>query len=213
MHRLAVGLLLAAAASLAAAQPVSVRVSGMFGPKALIVVDGATPKMVAPGESYQGIKVLSAHDGVVRVEIDGRTHELRVGAAPISIDLGAAARAERVVLPADGNGRFFTEGRINGKPIPMLIDTDTAVVTLSEAVAGKLGLSYQVGRRVTTTTVNGPAFGWLIKLDALGVGETVTQGVDAVVIPGELPVVLLGNNFLARFSVRRDSDRLTLLRR
>lgn len=209
MRGLELALLLTAAAGLAQAQSVSV--SGMLGPKALIVIDGGTPRALAPGESYQGIKVIATRGDMARVEIDGRPHELRVGATPVSI--GPGPNAQRIVLTADGSGHFFTQGSINQKPAPMLIDTGASVVTLSEMVARQLGLSYQDGRRAMATTANGPAFGWLIKIDQLGVGDTVTRGVDAVVIPGELPMVLLGNNFLSGFSMRRDADRMTLLRR
>ena len=204
-------LMLAGAAGLAPAQ--SVGVHGMLGPKALIVIDGGTPKAVAPGETYQGIKVLSTRGDRAMVQIDGRTHELRVGATPVSIGGPGAADVQRIVLTADGSGHFFTQGSINNKPAQMLIDTGASVVTLSEMVAKQLGLSYQGGRRVQTTTANGPAFGWLIKLDQLRIGDVLTYGVDAVVIPGELPMVLLGNSFLTRFSMRRDADQMTLLRR
>ncbi len=194
-----------------AASAQSVSLHGMLGPKALIVIDGGTPKALGPGETYQGIKLISTRRDVARVEIDGRAHELRVGATPVSI--GPRPETQRIVLSADGNGHFFTQGSINHQPVQMLVDTGASVVTLSEMVATRLGLSYQGGRRALATTANGPAFGWLLKLDNLRVGDTVSHGVDAVVIPGELPMVLLGNSFLSRFSMRRDADRLTLLRR
>lgn len=211
MRGLFLGLMLAGATGLAAAQTVSVH--GMLGPKALIVIDGGTPRAVAPGESYQGIKVLSTRGDRATLQIDGRTHELRVGATPVSIGGAGAPDAQRIVLTADGSGHFFTQGSINNRPAQMLVDTGASVVTLSEAVAKTLGLNYSSGRRVQTTTANGPAFGWLIKLDQLRVGDVTSYAVDAVVIPGELPMVLLGNSFLTRFSMRRDADQMTLLRR
>ena len=71
MRGLILAVMLAGAAGLAPAQ--SVGVHGMLGPKALIVIDGGTPKAVAPGETYQGIKVLSTRGDRATVQIDGRT--------------------------------------------------------------------------------------------------------------------------------------------
>lgn len=211
MRGLIVGLALAGTACLAQAQTVSVH--GMLGPKALIVIDGGTPRALGPGESFQGIKLLSTRGDLAVVQIDGRTQELRVGATPVSIGSAGMPAAQRIVLTADGSGHFFTLGSINNRPAQMLVDTGASVVTLSEAVARQLGLNYSDGRRVQTTTANGPAFGWLLKIDSLRVGDVVSYGVDAVVIPGELPMVLLGNSYLTRFSMRREADQLTLLRR
>ena len=204
-------LLLAGLAGAAAAQTVSLQ--GMFGPKALLVIDGGTPKALAPGEEYQGVKLLSARRDEAVVEIDGQQHQLKVGATPVSVDQPHRPGGQRIVLTADGNGHFFTQGSINSKPVQMLVDTGASVVTMSEMVARPLGLNYEKGRRVTTTTANGPAFGWLIKLDNLRVGDVTAHNVDTVVIPGELPMVLLGNSYLSRFNLRRDAGQLTLMRR
>jgi len=46
-----------------------------------------------------------------------------------------------------------------------------------------------------------------------GVGDVQLFGAQAVVSPQPMPVVLLGNSFLSRFSMRRDSDQLVLERR
>jgi len=204
-------LLLAGLASAAQAQTVTLQ--GMLGPKALLVVDGGTPKALAPGESFQGVKLLSTKRDEAVVEIDGKTHQLKVGATPVNIDSPARQGGQRIVIAADGDGHFFTQGSINSKPVRFLVDTGASVVTMSEMVAKPLGLDYEKGRRVQTVTANGPAFGWLLKLDNLRVGDVTAHGVDTVVIPGELPMVLLGNSYLSRFNLRRDAGQLTLMRR
>ena len=40
-----------------------------------------------------------------------------------------------------------------------------------------------------------------------------THNVDAAVLPGSMPYILLGNSFLGRFQMKRDNDMLTLTRR
>jgi len=44
------------------------------------------------------------------------------------------------------------------------------------------------------------------------VGDVQVYNVDAVVVPNSMGMVLLGNSFLSRFSMKRDSDRMTLER-
>jgi aspartyl protease family protein len=45
------------------------------------------------------------------------------------------------------------------------------------------------------------------------VGEVEVSNVDAIVMPAQMPYVLLGNSFLSRFQMRRDNDVLRLERR
>jgi aspartyl protease family protein len=52
-----------------------------------------------------------------------------------------------------------------------------------------------------------------LSLRAVRVGEVEVANVDAMVIPAQMPYILLGNSFLGRFQMRRDSDVLRLERR
>jgi len=49
-----------------------------------------------------------------------------------------------------------------------------------------------------------------LMLSSVRVGEVEVGNVAAVVLPAEMPMVLLGNSFLNRFSMRRDSDVMRL---
>ena len=42
------------------------------------------------------------------------------------------------------------------------------------------------------------------------IGDVEVRNVEAIVIPGQMSHVLLGNSFLTRFQMRRDNDILTL---
>ena len=44
-------------------------------------------------------------------------------------------------------------------------------------------------------------------------GDVEVAGVEAVVSPQSMPYVLLGNSFIGRFSMRRDSDQMVLEKR
>ncbi|RYF32654.1 MAG: TIGR02281 family clan AA aspartic protease, partial [Comamonadaceae bacterium] len=72
---LALVLLLLAAA---AAHGQSVAVQGVLGGKALLVVDGSAPKTVAAGETWKGVKVVSAAGDQAVLEVGGKRQTVRV---------------------------------------------------------------------------------------------------------------------------------------
>ena len=78
------------AAGACAAQAQSVALQGMLGTKALLMVDGGAPKAVAPGESHQGVKVLSTTRDQAVVDIGGQRRTLQLGEAPASFGGGNA---------------------------------------------------------------------------------------------------------------------------
>jgi aspartyl protease family protein len=62
-------------------------------------------------------------------------------------------------------------------------------------------------------TANGQALGYLLTLNSVRIGDVEVQNVEAIVSQQSMPYVLLGNSFLTRFSMRRDSDQMVLERR
>jgi aspartyl protease family protein len=209
----ALGLGLALVAGAAPAQ--SVALSGMLGNKALLMVDASAPHGVAPGDTYQGVNVVSTSGDQAVVEIRGRRQTLRVGDAPASFGgAGAAAASGRTITIAAGSdGHFTAAGSINGRPVQFMVDTGASVVGMSVSEAERVGLNYQAGQAVRMGTANGVTQGWRVRLDSVRVGDVEVAGVDAVVMPQPMTYVLLGNSFLARFQMRRKNDMMTLQRR
>ena len=109
----------------------TVGLSGMLGGKALVIVDGGTPKTVAVGDTFKGVKIVSTQGDHAVVEIGGKQHTLRVGDAPANVGGGAGSGASgsRIVLTAGGGGHFFTMGQINGRSTNMVVDTGATAVT------------------------------------------------------------------------------------
>ncbi|WP_249931142.1 TIGR02281 family clan AA aspartic protease [Ramlibacter sp. 2FC] len=200
------------ASSVALAQ--SVALQGMFGGKALLIVDGGTPRTLAPGESHQGVKLLSTSGEQAVVEFGGRRHTLRVGDAPASVGgSGPRGSGGRIVLSAGSGGHFTTQGAINGRAVQFMVDTGATAVGLSVADAERIGLDYRGGRPVRMNTANGVTQGWQLKLASVRIADVEVYEVDAVVTPQGMPYVLLGNSFLSRFQMRRDNEQMTLERR
>lgn len=208
-----VAALLAAACSLAAATE-SVSLQGMLGNRALLIVNGAPPKGVAPGEAHMGVKVLSTLGDQAVLEIDGKRHTLRVGDAPANVGGPmVASRGTRIVLAAGSGGHFITPGAINGKPVNFLVDTGATTVALGAMEAQRLGIEFRNGQAGQASTANGVVPSWRIKLASVRIGDVEVREVDASVLSGSMPYVLLGNSFLNRFQMKRENDQLVLERR
>jgi aspartyl protease family protein len=126
---------------------------------------------------------------------------------------GAKLRASRFVLPAGPGGHFMTDGQINGRTVQFMVDTGATTIAMSVADAKRIGLEYQNGQTVQMSTANGVTQGWRVTLNTVRVGDVMVSGVEAVVSPGGMPYVLLGNSFLSRFQMNRNNDQMVLERR
>lgn len=192
----------------------SVTLAGSMGSnKALLLIDGQ-PQMLVVGGSARGVTLHRLGDGEAEVEVAGRRLPLRLGAVPSRV--GAAARADgdtEIVLAIGPGGHFNGAGSINGKSVTFMVDTGATTIALSQSEANRIGLDWKRGRPGTSHTANGPVPVYAVNLSSVRVGTVEIANVAAVVLPSDMPQVLLGNSFLNRFSMRRDSDVMRLEKR
>ncbi len=191
----------------------SVALSGVMGSKALLVIDGGTPKAVAAGEAHQGIKVISVAGEQAVLDIKGQRVNMRVGDAPVS--QGArpgGTNGSRIVLTQGSGGHFFAQGLVNGRTVQFMVDTGATTIALGASDAKRMGIDYQKGQPVRMGTANGVAQGWLIKLNRVKIADVEVYEVDAVVGP-DMPYALLGNSFLSRFNMNKTIDQMVLEKR
>lgn len=208
------------AAALLAASPAWAQPSGgpvvsfngsLGGKAALLLIDGE-PRTVAIGQRVRGVQLLSLDEDRIVIEIGGRRQTLVLGASPGRVGDGAAAPSSgrQIVLSSGLGGHFTTIGSINGRSTQFLVDTGATSVSLSQAEAERIGLRFRDGRRVMTQTANGTVPAHVLSLATVRVAEVEVRNVEAIVVPGQMSHVLLGNSFLTRFQMRRDNDILTL---
>ena len=196
-----------------AAGPV-VALSGILGTKALLVIDGSAPKLLAPGDSHRGVKVVSAQGDSATIDIAGQRQTLRVGGAPVSVGQPIATpNGARIVLSADSGGHFMSQGHINSRPVQFLVDTGATAIGISVADAERIGLEYKKGEPVNVGTANGVARGWRIRLASVRLNDVEVREVEAVVTPNTMPFVLLGNSYLSRFQMTRNNEQMVLEKR
>jgi aspartyl protease family protein len=204
--------LLAAVAMAHAAS--SVMLTGTIGSRAILIVNGAPPKTVAVGESFQGVKLVSLQAEQAVVESEGKRVTLRMD-TPVSIggNGGGSSGGTRIVLPADSRGHYMTQGAINGRTVTFMLDTGATTIALSAADAQRIGLDYSKGQPVQMSTANGVSQGYRLRLRSVRVGDVEVYDIDAIVSEQPMPFVLLGNSFINRFSMRRDADQMVLEKR
>lgn len=192
----------------------SVMLTGTIGSRAILIVDGSAPKTVAVGETFQGVKLLSMAAEQATVEAGGKRVALRMD-QPVSIggNGGGGGGGTRIVLPVSSGGHFMTQGAINGRSVNFMLDTGATTVALSAADAQRIGLDFSKGQPVRVNTANGVAQGWRVRLNSVRVGDVEVYEVEAIVSQQPMPYVLLGNSFISRFSMRRDSDQMVLEKR
>ena len=199
----------------ATAQSQSITLTGMVGSKALLIVDGSAPKIVATGEDFKGVKVISTQGDSAVLMVGGKRLNVRVGDSPASVgeQSGSKSSGSKIVLNAGDGGHFLATGSINGKSAQFMVDTGATTVAMGAAEAQRMGIDYTGGKPVRMNTANGQTLGYLLTLNTVRIGDVEVQNVDAIVSQQSMPYVLLGNSFLTRFSMRRDNDQMVLERR
>ena len=196
----------------AVAQPGSVSFNGSLGQKAALLLIDGEPRTVAVGNVVAGVKLISLEDNRANVEYGGRRHVLMLGASPGRVGEATPApfSGRQIVLSAGPGGHFTTNGAINGQATQFLVDTGATSISISQVEAERMGLRFREGRRLMTQTANGAVPAYQVQLASVRVGDVEVRNVDAIVIPGQMSHVLLGNSYLNRFQMRRDNESLTL---
>lgn len=185
----------------------SVYLVGTIGSRAILVIDQAPPKTLAVGQSHKGVEVLFVGSDQAEVAVNGEHTVLHLGQMPMQ----AKVDRPRLVLHANAQGHFLTDGLLNGRPVTFLIDTGASLVSMSADLAKNLGINYEQAQRVVkVNTANGEIEGWLIELDSVRIGNLSQHNVSALVMPQSLPYVLLGNSFLSGLHLTRQAQTMTI---
>lgn len=204
---LAASLLLYANAALAA----DISVVGLFPNKAVLVVDGGSPKTYSAGTSIaEGIRLISTDASTATIEVNGKRQTIAIGG---HVNRTTSNERASVTLQADGSGHYFVQGQIDGGTVRMLLDTGATVIAVPAAEAARLGINYRQGRIAYMNTANGTVPAYRVKLNTVKVGNIVINQVDAVVMEQGLSVILLGMSFLNRTEMRREGTQMVLTKR
>ena len=197
---------------LASVHAADIGVVGLFPGKAVIVVDGNSPKIFAVGSSVvDGVKLVAVDNASATIESKGKREILAMGQHTHRSALGGNTS---ITLQADTRGHFKVLGQINGgSSVEMLVDTGASLIVMPASEAKRLGIDYKKGRIGRASTANGIVNMYVIRLDSVKIGDVELNQVDAAIQEEGLPFTLLGMSFLNRMEMRRDGDQMVLTKR
>ncbi|MEK8034154.1 retropepsin-like aspartic protease [Ideonella sp. DXS29W] len=190
----------------------SVVLSGTLGSsKAILIIDGQM-RTVGVGQTMGGVTLRSLGNDEAVVLIDGKPFALRLGASPVSLGGGGGGGGggREIVLPVGPGGHFMANGTINGKSANFMVDTGATTIAMGAADAQRLGLRYDGGRRGMANTAGGNVPMYEVNLNSVRIGDVEVYNLSAGVVQANMPYILLGNNYLSRFNMRRDGDTMRL---
>lgn len=193
----------------------TVSMAGSIGDsKALLMINGA-PHTLAVGTTVKGVTLKRVMPGQAEVEIAGKALLVTMGGAPASVGGGGGggATGREILIAAGPGGHFVTSGQINGKPVQFMVDTGATTVAMGRGEAERLGIDWKSGQRSLAQTAGGVVASYGVQLTSVRIGDVEVFGVNATILPAEMPVVLLGNSFLSRFAMRRDANVMKLEKR
>jgi aspartyl protease family protein len=191
----------------------SVSIYALFNDKAILLVDGNRRVLKAGEESPEGVRLISAStasDEAV-IEVGGKRSVLKLG---VVISAFTASARASTTLWAGSNGFFHADGSINGVPLTFLVDTGANAIAMNIATAQRVGIDYKKGQPGIAKTASGFIKIYGLTLESVKIGEIELHNVEAGVIEGPQPdTPLLGMSFLGRLEMRRDGDKMELIKK
>ncbi|MGQ5491003.1 hypothetical protein ACUH78_19385, partial [Thauera sp. ZXT1-4] len=94
-----------------------VELAGVFGKRAVLVVNGGAPQTLSVGQtSREGVKLVEVANPAATIEVEGQRRRVSLGEAPLrlSVAAGPESAAQTLRLPPDGQGHYWTQGAVNG---------------------------------------------------------------------------------------------------
>jgi aspartyl protease family protein len=112
---------------------------------------------------------------------------------------GTQTGPETIAYTAQADGHYHVYGSVDGSSIQFLVDSGASDIVLSPGDARMLGMQPEyLDFTLMAQTANGTVRGAPVRLKTLKVGPIVMHDVPATVNEAEMPVSLLGMEFLRR---------------
>jgi aspartyl protease family protein len=192
---------------------IQVNVVGLFSNMAVVMINGGKPKTLSVGQVSDGVKLLAANSQSATLLVEGKTKQLAMGQT-VSIGSSSASSSPSVTLYADAQGHFLSECKINGASLKFLLDTGATTVALNSGDAKFAKIDYKRGQPVQVSTANGVVTAYLVTIANLQIGSITLSQVQASVLEGGSPsVVLLGMSALNRLDMQRQDIMMTLTKK
>jgi aspartyl protease family protein len=186
-------------------------VVGLFPGKAVLVIDGSSPKTYAIGSKVtDDVRLVEANSSSATLDVKGKRQLIGIGEY---VSRSAPGVSSSVTLKVNPQGHFVAQTQVNGGMMSMLVDTGATMIALPAADAVRLGVNYKKGQMTMVNTANGAAPAYKVRLNTVKVGDIEMNQVDALVQENGLPFALLGMSFLNRTEMRREGEMMVLTKR
>ena len=190
-----------------------VNIVGLFSNKAVLIINGGKPKTLGVGQTSDGVKLISADSQAATLQIEGSTKRLGMGQAA-SVAGKSSSGLVSAILYADSQGHFVSDCQINGASLKFILDTGATTVAMNSGDAKFANIDYKRGEPVQVSTANGIVTAYRVTIANLKIGGIILSQVDASVLEGGSPsVVLLGMSALNRLDMKREDIALTLTKK
>jgi aspartyl protease family protein len=177
---------------------------GLSSGKALIDIDEFTVELT-PGDSFRNIvKLLSANEEVIVLEISGKRYLYKKNSSRGTI------LAEGVILTHAPSGHYWAKGKVNGNDVTFIVDTGATHVVLNKEQA--MALDIELGNKeVEMGTASKIETVYQVLLDTVSVGDIKMHNIPALITKHTYPQEpLLGMSFLQHFDISQENGRMIL---
>lgn len=123
-------------------------------------------------------------------------------------DIGRIVR-----IPMDARGHFNADFKMNGRRVPVLVDTGATLIAINQSTARRIGM--KIGSddfKYDVDTANGRTKAAAAYIDEVSIGKIYVRNVPALIMRDKaLGSTLLGMSFLKELSNFQISDRELIL--
>lgn len=187
-----------------------VEVLGLFKNAALLKINGQQVLLKAGKQGPNKVTLISSTPKQVVLDINGHRQTLGLSQR-ISGQYSEVDEKQEVAIPQNAARQYITYATLNGRRQQVLIDTGANSVAMNSQHAKQLGVDYQAGEATHVGTASGVAEAYRVKLRSVSVGGIQASGVEAVVIEGRFPhMILLGMTYLQHVDLREQNGTLFL---
>lgn len=192
----------------AAPSQADVFVEALLPGLAVLQIDGRRVTL-REGQAHGNVRLVSADARSALVDVKGQQRRLKVSER-IATQFNAPTDRS-VQIPLNQQLQYATTAEINGVRLPVIIDTGANIVAMNAKHALSAGIKSAEGVASQVQTAGSVVPARRVVLSSVAVGDLRVSGVDATVIDGPHPsVVLLGMSYLKHMNLEDRGGILTI---
>jgi len=190
----------------------NIQVVGLFKGAAILNINNER-KMIRVGDNNAGIHLYEANSRQAKVEIDGKCMVLSMAEhLPIQIGLPPASNVQAHLLSSGGT--YNVTGSINSRVTDFVVDTGATYMTISSALAKRLGINYKNAQKLMMDTANGKATAHIVTVSSVRIGGIELNNIKTAVMHDlSTNKVLLGMSFLNKVEMTQKNGVMILKKR